>query len=231
GRSLALVAIVPLLVAYTEPFWFHATSGMDTMLAVLANTALAAATLHLFDHPTPRAAWVSALIAYFAVLARPDNGLYAFAPALALVRDRKLLVRFLAPLVALLATHALCAWHFLGTPAPLGFYVKQPHAYGGFVGEYPWNPFLFLRVFLVAAAPFALVVIACGRRPAWVLLLPVVPTFAYLFWTNQIMGHLARFFYPALPFFVAAAVASLEWPKPWRAALAAALALSVWPLF
>jgi hypothetical protein len=230
GPRWAWVAAVPLLVAYTEPFWFHATSGMDTMLAVLANTGLAAATLVLLERPTPRTAVLTALVAYLAVLARPDNGLYAFAPALALLRDRKLLVRFLAPLAALLATHALLAWHFLGTPAPLGFYVKQPHAYGGFVGEYTWNPFLFLRVFLVAAAPFAVVAVACGRRAAWVLLAPVVPTFAYLFWTNQIMGHLARFFYPALPFFVAAAVVSLERPRPWRAAVAAGLALSAWPL-
>src|SRR5262249_26292269 len=142
GPAWAWLAGIPLLVAYTEPFWFHATSGMDTMLAVLANTALGAATLHLCDRPTRRGALVAAAIAYLAVLARPDNGLYALlGPGLALVRHRKLLATFLVPLLALLATHALLAWHFLGTPAPLGFYAKQPHVYGGFVGEYTWNPF------------------------------------------------------------------------------------------
>ena len=230
-RQGAFVAAIPLLVAYTEPFWFHATSGMDTMLAVVCNTALAAATVHLIEWPTQRAALVTAGIAYLAVLARPDSGLYALlAPSLALLTHRKLLLAFLAPLCALLALHGLLAWHFLGTPVPLGFYVKQPHAYGGFAGEYTWNPFLFLRVFLVAAAPFAGVAIACGRRPALILLAPVVPTFGYLFWTNQIMGHLARFFYPALPFLVAAAVVSFSKPKLARAAVAAACALAAWPL-
>ena len=230
-RHWAFVAAIPLLVAYTEPFWFHASSGMDTMLAVVCNTALAAATVHLIDRPSQRAALVTAGIAYLAVLARPDSGLYALmAPSLALFAHRKLLVTFLAPLVALLVLHGLLAWHFLGTPVPLGFYVKQPHAYGGFVGEYTWNPFWFLRVFLVAAAPFALVAIACGRRPALILLAPVVPTFGYLFWTNQIMGHLARFFYPALPFFVAAAVVSFSKPKLARVAVAAICGIAAWPL-
>src|SRR5262249_47366024 len=50
GPGWAFIAAIPPLVCYTEPFWFHATSGMDTTLAVLANTALVAATLHLGEH-------------------------------------------------------------------------------------------------------------------------------------------------------------------------------------
>jgi hypothetical protein len=148
-----------------------------------------------------------------AVLARPDNAIVALGcPLLALALHRprgKLLWAASALLVGSLALLALAAWAALGSPVPLSFFAKQPGYYGAFAGEYSWNPFLFLKVFGASAGPFVVALVLftdrAGVRRAAVLLLPALASLALLFRWNQIMGHLGRFYYPFLPFFVAAA--------------------------
>ena len=54
---------------------------------------------------------------------------------------------------------------YLGTPLPLGVWVKRPHYYAGFAGEYTWNPLWFLSVFIVGLWAFigALIVFTTRR--------------------------------------------------------------------
>ena len=210
--------LLPLL-AYREAFAFHAGTGMDTMLSALANAFVAFTTLELAKSrqqspATPSRLLWATLAAVLAVLARPDNLVCAiFCPALALAllapppRGRQLgllAVLLLGPLAIL----GLLEWRFLGSPLPLAFFAKQPFYYGGFAGEFTWNPFLFLEVFGHSAWPFlvALILFADrrGLRRAAVLLAPALASIGILFRFNQIMGHLGRFYYPFLPFFVAA---------------------------
>src|SRR5581483_8161953 len=222
GHRWRCAALVVPLAAYSEPFWFHATRGMDTMSSLLANAALIFAVLRLAERPTRAAAAWCALASWAAFFARPDDAVYALAcPLLAIALlcppPRRALVLAFAPLAAaLVAAHLLAARHFLGTALPLALYAKRPHAYGGFVGEYTWNPFLFLEVFFRGAAPFAIALVLCaGRRHARalvVLLAPVALTFAGFFAVNQIMGHLGRFYFPSLAFFVVAAALAADEP-------------------
>jgi hypothetical protein len=207
-------AVVLPLVAFREAFGFQASTGMDTMVSALANAVLVFCALRLATAPTVSRAWSAALAAGLAVIARPDNLLCALlCPLLAtwLLAPRhrtKAIVTFGAIAGGLLAVLALAEWLLLGSPLPLSFFAKQPWYYCGFVGEFTWNPFLFLRVFALSAWPFvaALILFAdgSGLRRAVALLGPVLATFLVLFRFNQIMGHLGRFYYPFLPFFVAA---------------------------
>lgn len=214
-------ALLASLLAYTEPFQFHARSGMDTMLAALANTVLIYASLALAEMPTTRRAVATGLAAYLAYLVRPDNALYAlFVPPLCLTlgqplaASRRALLAFAATLTALAAIDLFLKAVYFGTPVPLGFWVKRPHYYAGFAGEYTWNPLWFLSVFVVGFWAFigALFVFTTRRsaRLVLALLLLVAVTFTAFFGVNQIMGHLGRFYFPSLPFVVVAAALSVD---------------------
>ena len=216
GRGWIWAALLLPPLAYAEPFTFHAQTGMDTMLAALANTALVYAALALAEAPSLARAFAAALAAYAAYLVRPDSAIYAAGiPALCLLATgargarRRPLIAFVAALAALVAIDLLVKQRWLGTPWPLGAYAKRPWYYGGFAGEFTWNPFWFLNVFFAGAAPFiAALVLFTTRRSAGLaaaLLAPVAVTIVALFGVNQIMGHLGRFYFPALPFVVVAA--------------------------
>jgi hypothetical protein len=203
-------AVLFPLVTLTEPFEFHARTGMDTTLSLLANSAVLWAGLRLSEHPSRRGAVIAALVSFAAVLVRPDNILVAGAVPLLLLGPRWIIARTFAPLLGglVLLGLGLARWK-LGTALPLAFHAKLPGVYGGFAGEYGWNPWLFLEVFLRAALPFVAVLVGLIDRRHWrapvALLLPVLPTFAVFFAMNQIMGHLGRFYFPLLPCFVVAA--------------------------
>jgi len=213
-------AVLVPTVAFREAFVFHAGTGMDTMLSALANVALVFASVRLARRPDARRMAAALVVGMVAVVARPDNVLCAvLCPALAIAwlaprpRTRPLLVYVIA-CAAMLGLLAVAAWALLGSPVPLSFFVKQPGYYRGFAGEFGWNPFRFLGVFLQSVWPFvvAIVVFADRRslRRLTVLLAPPVLTIALLFHFNQIMGHLGRFYYPLLPFFVAAGVLEFD---------------------
>ena len=70
-------------------------------------------------------------------------------------------------LLAALATLAITTTALLGSPVPLSFFVKQPSYYADFVGEYAWNPYLFLKAFFVTAWPFVVAAIMSSRRKSW----------------------------------------------------------------
>ncbi len=249
GNWIFWAAILLPLLAFREAFVFHASTGMDTMISALANGVLVFCSLRFASAPNGSRAVVAALASLLAVLARPDNLPCALlCPVLAvwLLAPRpkaKSIVLFAALAGGLLAALALAQRALLGSVLPLSFFAKQPWYYRGFAGEFAWNPFLFLGVFALSAWPFVgvLILFADGRglRRAAALLVPVLATFAVLFRFNQIMGHLGRFYYPFLPFFVAAGALEFDaWMsrtralrevRPaamlWRAGLAAAVTL------
>lgn len=214
-------AIVVAAVAYHDAFRFHAATGMDTMLSALTGAGVALASLRLSRVPSVSNASLAALAAVLAVLARPDNVVCATGcPVLALLLlapapRRRPLVVFCGAVLGLIAALTAVEWKLLGSPLPLAFFAKSPGYYGGFAGEYGWNPFLFLKVFLLSVAPFVVAVVLFaergrGLRRSAVLLVPALVSILILFRFNQIMGHLGRFYYPFLPFFVAAGIVEFD---------------------
>lgn len=212
----ALVA----LLAFREAFVFHAGTGMDTMLSALGNAALIFFSWRAGQRPSNGRIALAVAAGTMSVLARPDNLLCALlCPGLAIALlgpgpRKKPLVLFVALAGLSLGGLTLGAWLLLGTPVPLSFFVKQPGYYAGFAGEFGWNPFRFLEVFLLSVWPFVVfLLLSCARaawRPCIVLLVPALSTIVALFRVNQIMGHLGRFYYPMLPFFVVAGALQLD---------------------
>jgi hypothetical protein len=214
-------ALLAVTLAYGEPFRFHAATGMDTMLAALANTGVVYAALAFAEAPGRRRALVAAVVGYLAYLVRPDNAIYAaLVPVLAVAlngpagRRRAPLVVFALALAALVAADLLVKQRWLGSALPLGAYAKRPWHYAGFAGEFTWNPFWFLRVFLGGVSLWLVaLVLFCARacaRLVVALLVPAALGLATFFGVNQIMGHLGRFYFPALPFIVIAAALALD---------------------
>ena len=214
GNYLLWGALLLPLLCYREVFFFHAHTGMDTMLAALANTAVVFASLRLAEKPSSAQALAAAGVGLLAIEARPDNVIIAaLCPLLALwllapaPRLHPLLV-WAGTLGGLVLVDLTLKWRLLGTPLPLAFYAKQPWYYRGFVGEFTWNPFLFLKVALATVSPFLVALMLFSRRASvrvlLVLLIPATVTFAALFSVNQIMGHLGRLFFPSLPLLVVA---------------------------
>jgi len=214
GRYLLWGAVLLPLLCFREAFFFHAHTGMDTMLATFANAVVVFASLWLAENPSPARALATAAVGLLAIEARPDNAIVAcLCPLLALLllapapRLRSLLV-WAGTLAGLVLMDLMLKWRLLGTPLPLAFYAKQPWYYRGFVGEFTWNPFLFLGVALSTVSPFLVAVVLFAGRSSFrlllVLLVPAAATLASLFSVNQIMGHLGRFYFPSLPLFVVA---------------------------
>jgi hypothetical protein len=218
GNWILWSAVLLPLVAFREAFAFHAGTGMDTMLSALANAFLAFSIVQLGRSKTRSVVVLATIAGLVAVLARPDNLLCALlGPALALLFPRprwRQLASFAALSLASLAMLVAIVWWKLGSPVPLSFFAKQPWYYGGFAGEFTWNPFLFLKVFAYSAWLFVVALILFADRAGWkravVLLAPASASILVLFRFNQIMGHLGRFYYPFLPFFVAAGVLEFD---------------------
>jgi hypothetical protein len=221
-QFLLWAGLLLVLLGHRDTFFFHAHLGMDTMVAALGNTLLAAAALRLAARPSTGMAVLTALLGLLSVEARPDNLIVAgLCPLLALgllasgPRLRPLLV-WAGSFIVLLGLDGLIKWRLLGTPLPLAFYAKQPGHYQGFAGEFTWNPFWFLHVALACVWPFLLALVMGVRRSNLRLLLvlglPAVCTWMALFSVNQIMGHLGRFYFPSLPLIVlAGALLAGDW--------------------
>ena len=229
GNYLFWAALLLPLLCYREALCFHAQTGMDTMLAALANAAVVFTSLWLAERPSFARALVTAAVGLLAIEARPDNVIIAaLCPLLSLMllapapRLRPLVV-WAGALAGLVLADLMLKWRFLGTPLPLAFYAKRPGYYRGFVGEFTWNPFWFLEIALATVAPFLLAVVLFARRAnlrlLLVLLIPAAATVVALFSVNQIMGHLGRFYFPSLPLFVVAgALVADRWVQGLHAA-------------
>lgn len=216
--SSVAVFVFPWLV-FNESFLYHATSGMDTMLSLLANGALLCALAALARAQTVgRAVWL-ALAAYATFLTRPDNGLYMIlVPALylglVLRSERRIIGSFFVALFALLAVDAGVKWLTFGNPLPLSYYVKRTGFYDGYAGAHKWNPVGYVVDFCLAAWPFwAAALLTMRRRDGRYLVvfaLPLVATFAYYFGVVQIVGAFYRFYLPSMAFLVVLAIVLLD---------------------
>jgi hypothetical protein len=216
-----LVALgVWLFLVPQRIFLSPAFSGMDTMSALFANCLVAGAALWLGRAGSTRAIGAAVGAAAVAILARPDDGLYAvLSPLLAVAlggpRPRlPLLLKVAGALALMLAVYLAIGTAIFGDPLPLPFYAKSIGYFAEYSAARAWNPFDYLGQILAMWLP-ALVVIVLGvtRRTAAevaALLVPVALTFTYYFGVVQIMGVSARYYVPATPLAIVAAVVVLD---------------------
>jgi hypothetical protein len=205
---------------YSKYFRLHSISGMDTTLSVFCNSLLAIAAIGWVKKPGRASLTWLVLAAYACFLTRPDALLYAVLFPLMygwffLTDERnKNLARFLIGFAAVLALDTLVKFLIFGDPLPLPFYTKRADFFDGYRGTAMWNPVEYLFIFIELMLPFLIVLLFTATSISWRLIaaffIPVALTFVYFFSVTQIMGFWARYYFPALPFFVIGSFLSLD---------------------
>ncbi|PVE26342.1 hypothetical protein DC522_00855 [Microvirga sp. KLBC 81] len=210
------VALSVLFLAVNPAFAFQLTTGMDTMLSFLANAALMLALLGYLARPRLRQALAVGLVAFTAVLIRPDNALCALgAPLMAWAlksggeRRLDLLGLICVPALLIGLDLVVSRWYF-GVPLPLGFYAKSARGYVGFQNHE--NPIRYMLAAAPCTVPFlALAIAGLSSRQRYLLaacLIPLAATVTYLFTVRQVMGMAGRYYIPFLPYLAAPALLS-----------------------
>jgi hypothetical protein len=238
-RTPALTfAAIALPLSLNPVFAFHLTTGMDTVLSLLANAILVCGIVRYVERPAVSRAFIVGALTFAAVLTRPDNGVCALGSAglawLAIPGSRRWrdLAGVAALPLALIGVELLaCNWYFQ-VPLPLGFYAKSLHSYAGFQnGE---NAVEYAYMGTSCAVPFLAALGATLKRKQLPLvvafLLPVVLTVGYLLTVRQVMGFGGRYYVPFLPYAIVPALLSVdaalaEGARPVRR-IGAALAIS-----
>jgi len=218
-RSPALAfAAVALPLVSNPVFGFHLSTGMDTVLSLLANSVVVWALLGYTESPSTKRATALGGLAFAAILTRPDNGLCALGSAglawLFMPGNRRwqdVPALFVLPLVFVGIELWVCRWYFQ-VPLPLGFYAKSLHSYAGFLnGE---NAVEYAYMGLSTVVPFVGALGATFKRKQLPLviafLLPVVVTVAYLLTVRQVMGFGGRYYVPFIPYAVIPACVSVD---------------------
>ena len=216
-------AAIALPLSVNPVFAFHLTTGMDTVLSLLAHTTLIYAVLGYMERPGRGRALVVGALAFAAILARPDNGVCALGMpfliwAMAVPGKRRwwdLLGLSALPVVLIGVELLLCTAYFR-IPLPLGFYAKSLHSYAGFLnGE---NAVGYGYIAASCVVPFLGVLAATlkrGQVPMVVaFLLPVGITVAYLLTVRQVMGFGGRYYMPLIPYAIVPALLSVDAALP-----------------
>lgn len=218
--------IVPAILL-SSAFSFHSTTGMETTLALLANSLFAASALGYARKPNLGRMTICLGMAMLSFLTRPDMGLYCFLvpPLFLLAEDRKNWKQGLfygISLGALLLIDLLIDKQLFGDYLPLPFSAKQAGFYRGYLGVEKWNPGKMMFTFMHDALPFLVVLVCCVTRASLgklaAIFIPMVLTFIYYGTVMQIMGHEARYYYPSLAFLVFASfIACDTFLEQWKA--------------
>jgi hypothetical protein len=216
--AIASVCVMPFFL-FVPAMRFHALSGMETMLSIAANSVLIIAMLRLERDRSTSALIITAIAAWFAVLVRPDNGLFAvLAPAfilwIAYRSGARTILMYCGILAGLLILDSAIKFAVFGDVLPLSHFVKQRGFYDAYAGTPRWNPVRYLTAFLYALSPYWAVLILTARRERIGIiaayLVPVALTAAYYFRVIQIMGDNFRFYAPAIPFIIVPALICLD---------------------
>lgn len=204
-------------------FLAHSVSGMDTALAVLTNSVFAGSAFYYSKYRSRSSFFLCLAAAYLAYLTRPDSGLYCvLIPFLLIIADDirqwKQALIYVAVFFLIICGDLFIKKLVFGDWVALSFFAKSSGFYRGYIGPWKWMAGYETLLFLRTSLPYiVLMTIFVSRRTFLQLaaiLLPVFLTFCYFATVIQIMGYGARYYYPAIPFFVMGAyVASNDYMK------------------
>jgi hypothetical protein len=202
-------------VAGTVLFSWHATTGMETMLAVVLCAVFAGFAL-LWRDGRVRAE-VVALAGLLLFFTRPESALAAILiPTLLFALSARTRKKGIATILGLFIAGAIvemlvCKLYF-HSALPLSFRMKSQHGYEGYAGN--WHPFGSAYEFFSAFRFYLIGLAFLVRRSDWktvvAFLFPTLLIFAYLVTVTQIMGFHSRFYLPYLPFLVVPALLMLD---------------------
>jgi hypothetical protein len=211
-------AAVALPLGLNPVFAFHLSTGMDTVLSLLANATLILGILCYVERPAVGGALAVGALGFAAVMTRPDNGVCALGvPFLAWLvmpgrkRWQDLAGLSLLPVVLIGAELLVCKWYFQ-IPLPLGFYAKSLHSYAGFLNGESAVEYAYLAFSCVVPFVGALGATLERKQVPMLIafLLPVAITVAYLLTVRQVMGFGGRYYVPFTPYMVVPALLSVD---------------------
>jgi hypothetical protein len=219
GKALSLfafsLALVALPLVLTDIFFLNAATGMETMLAMLLCALFIGLTL-LWQRGRIAPELVG-LIGLLLFLTRPEAAIAVLLmPTAAFFLLPNITLRGLARLLGIFLLGVLlqmlfCKLYF-HTALPLSFSIKSLHGYVGYAGN--WKPisaaYLFFSTYKLYLVAIALLIRKPDARLLAVFLVPLLATFAYLLTVTQIMGFVARYYMPYLPFIVIPALLLLD---------------------
>ena len=208
GESFVPHAVACALVLYfvsSASFRIHLTSGMDTILGILAAYLLAWSALLLQQKLSRRNSLRFHAAALLALATRPEMALFAISYSLGIWaiqwRSRyQVLIQVLVPQVVLAASGVAVLWLYFETPVPYTFYAKSLGRYEDLIGGYSLMPRHELGQMAISFAPFlvALVGFPPRRRMLQFLLPAQLLLIAYAFQIVWVMGYEGRFYMPVV---------------------------------
>ncbi len=210
--------VIPFMV-FSEVFAYHSRMGMETTLALLFNSVLAAMAYLLAETRSTKYLILCLIAAYASFLTRPDSGLYCLLlpPLLLIANDRrhwKVSLRYVLAFLALLCIDLLFKKAMFGDFIPLPFFAKSSGFYLGYIDAYIWNAAEYTFIFFRESLLYILAIVCFASRETLsrliAILLPVLLTFGYFTRVVQIMGNQGRYYYPALPFLILAAFVAVN---------------------
>ncbi len=196
-----LAIFCPLLLA--NPLFVKISQmGMDTTLSLLCNIFLGWSVLRIpaASRRISAVIW-SAIAAYVAYFARPDNGLYCLLfPTLYVYlickpKERYLLLRVFAICWAIMIIiHTTITFAYFGDILPLSFYVKTPigaHAHDWFFAH-TLGPLDLLSDFLHMTMPFGVALLLFARSDDSSFLAAILTPVAFTTGYYMILGSTGR---------------------------------------
>lgn len=211
--------VIPSMVL-SEVFAYHSgTTGMETTLALLFNSVLAAMAYLLAETRSTKYLILCLIAAYASFITRPDSGLYCLLllPLLLIANDRrhwKVSLRYVLAFLALLCIDLLFKKAMFGDFLPLPFFSKDSGFFLGYIGTHQWNAAQYTFIFFRESLLYILAIVCFASRETLsrliAILLPVLLTFGYFTRVVQIMGFQGRYYYPALSFLILAAFVAVN---------------------
>ncbi len=212
-----LACALVLYLVLTANFRVHLTSGMDTLLGVLAAFLLVRSALQLQERLNLERAIAFHAATLLAVLTRPEMALLAACYSVGTCvthRGEKASVASLVllPQVALAGIGIGSLWFYFGTPIPYTLLAKSPGHYHDLVGSYDAIPMRELKLLAMSFAPLFVSLLAFPpHRRALLFVLPAqLLLIAFTFRIVWVMGYEGRFYMPVVGALVFLAIDGLE---------------------
>jgi hypothetical protein len=215
ARTWVVLPMVALPVVFSREFAWHATTGMETMLAMTLCAVYAG--LSLLWQRGQTSAWVVGLAGWLLFLTRPESALLVLLVPLLMLwllpgTSKKGTATLVAVFVACALLQMAACKAYFHTALPLSFTMKSQHAYAGYAKT--WTPFNSAYEFFSGFRLVVLALVFFFRAKDWrlmaVYLVPAGLTFGYLLTVTQIMGFSSRFYLPYLPLFEVAALLAVD---------------------
>ncbi|HZW38438.1 MAG TPA: hypothetical protein VFF33_03975 [Ignavibacteriaceae bacterium] len=208
---------IPYLIFFGS-YTFHSLNGLETILSFTGNLFFIYTVYNAARLQTTRAIFTATVSAFIIYFIRSDNAIYMFLfPYLifyyAFEVDRKTVKLFYGYLIFFVLVDVIIKYYYFHLIVPLTLFVRLSGYSQKFLSSAEWNTIEYVRIFLINALPFIIILLFTYSSSKKKILLPfIIPLlltcFCFFFFIHN-NGYQARYFFPSLPFIIVPAFLSL----------------------